>query len=129
MKKGKMFSLMLVALLLMVGCMSSKGNVVEPTPQTTCPVMGGKINEGAYADYEGKRVYFCCRGCISKFQKDPAKYVKKLENEGVTLEDASRAVNKSGSSQGTKEGSDKSRANGGCGCGSCSGTCGGGCSH
>ncbi len=127
MKEMKIGSLILVLMLFVAGCMLSKGNVVEPRPQTTCPVMGGKINEGVYSDYEGKRVYFCCGGCISKFQKDPAKYVKKLETEGVTLEDASQAVNKSGSSQGTNEVGDKSRTSGGCG--GCKGSCGGGCSH
>lgn len=57
-------------------------------PQATCPVMGGKIDKQYYADYQGKRVYFCCSGCIKEFQKDPAKYVKKLEDSGVTLEKA-----------------------------------------
>jgi YHS domain-containing protein len=57
--------------------------------QTKCPVMGGTINKDIYADYEGKRVYFCCEACISTFKKDPAKYVKKLEEEGVALETVS----------------------------------------
>ena len=52
--------------------------------QTTCPVMGGKINKKYYADYQGKRVYFCCPACIGTFKKDPAKYLKKLDAEGVT---------------------------------------------
>lgn len=55
-------------------------------PQTTCPLMGGKINKKIFADYEGKRVFFCCRGCVGAFKKDPAKYVKQLEESGVTLE-------------------------------------------
>lgn len=53
--------------------------------QKTCPVMGGTINKDIYADYEGKRVYFCCDACISTFKKDPAKYISKLEGEGVVL--------------------------------------------
>ena len=57
--------------------------------QKKCPVMGGTINKDVYADYEGKRVYFCCEACISTFKKDPAKYVKKLEAEGVVLETVS----------------------------------------
>lgn len=31
----------------------------ELAAQTTCPVMGGAINREWYADYQGKRVYFC----------------------------------------------------------------------
>ncbi|MHC5053815.1 MAG: hypothetical protein ACYTKD_03745 [Planctomycetota bacterium] len=64
--------------------------VVKPAggQQTTCAVMGGKINRKIYADHDGKRVYFCCNGCISAFKADPAKFVKKLEDAGVTLDKA-----------------------------------------
>ena len=57
-------------------------------PQTTCPVMGGAINKSIYADHEGKRVYFCCNACVSTFKAGPAKYIKKLEDAGVTIERA-----------------------------------------
>ncbi|MCK5802653.1 MAG: hypothetical protein KAI66_07470, partial [Lentisphaeria bacterium] len=66
-------------------------------PQTTCPVMGGKINKKLYADVGGKRIYVCCAGCIPAIKKDPAKYVKKLEAAGVLLADVpSTHKNKSG---------------------------------
>ena len=55
-------------------------------PQTTCPVMGGKINKNIFADYDGKRVYFCCAGCPKKFEEDPEAFIKKLEAQGVTVE-------------------------------------------
>lgn len=63
----------------------------EATPapvkaQTICPIMDSPINKKFFADYEGKRVYFCCGRCPGKFKKDPAKYVKQLEDAGVTLE-------------------------------------------
>ncbi len=54
--------------------------------QTKCPVMGGKIDQKLYADHDGKRVYFCCPMCVGEFKKDPAKYIKKLEDEGVVPE-------------------------------------------
>ena len=55
--------------------------------QTTCPVMEGeKINKSLYVDYEGKRLYVCCKGCIQEVTKDPAKWFKKVEAEGVTLD-------------------------------------------
>jgi YHS domain-containing protein len=54
--------------------------------QTMCPVMGGKINKKLFVDYKGKRIYVCCQGCIKMFKKNPEKYIKKLEKEGVTLE-------------------------------------------
>jgi YHS domain-containing protein len=54
-------------------------------PQTSCPVMGGTVDKSLYADHDGKRVYFCCAGCIETFKKDPAKYIKKLDDAGVAL--------------------------------------------
>ena len=58
----------------------------DPKPQTLCPVLGGNVNKQVYADYQGKRVYFCCSGCDAEFKKDPEKYMKKIEAEGITLE-------------------------------------------
>lgn len=58
------------------------------TAQALCPVMGGEINKDLYADHNGKRVYFCCPGCIPEFKKDPEKYLKKLQAEGVGPEKA-----------------------------------------
>jgi YHS domain-containing protein len=54
-------------------------------PQTTCPVMGGKVNKALYVDHDGKRIYVCCKGCIDAVKKDPQKYIKKLEADGVTV--------------------------------------------
>ncbi|MFZ0932081.1 MAG: YHS domain-containing protein [Syntrophobacteraceae bacterium] len=52
--------------------------------QTKCPVLGNKVDEKVFVDYQGKRIYFCCPGCIDQFNKDPAKYLTKMEAEGVT---------------------------------------------
>jgi len=52
--------------------------------QSKCPVMGGKIDEKIFADYQGKRIYFCCTGCLEEFKKDPEGYLKKMEAEGIT---------------------------------------------
>lgn len=54
--------------------------------QTSCPVMGGPVNKSIHADHDGKRVYFCCGKCVDAFNQDPAKYIQKLEAEGVTLD-------------------------------------------
>jgi YHS domain-containing protein len=56
--------------------------------QTVCPVMGGEVDKTQFVDYDGKRIYVCCGGCIAKIKKDPAKYVKQLEAEGGTLDKA-----------------------------------------
>lgn len=62
------------------------GGIKLEKTQTTCPVMGGKIDKKMYADYNGRRVYFCCSGCIPQFKSDPEKYLKKLEADGITPE-------------------------------------------
>jgi YHS domain-containing protein len=46
--------------------------------QTTCPVMGGAIDKAIFVEYQGKKVYFCCTGCIEKFNAHPEQYVAKL---------------------------------------------------
>lgn len=58
----------------------------ELKPQTTCPVMGGKINKELYVDHDGKRIYLCCAGCVSKVKADPEKYIRQLEDQGIQLE-------------------------------------------
>lgn len=62
----------------------------EPKKQTTCPVMGGKINKAQFSDVKGKRIYVCCAGCIGKIKADPDKYIKQLEAEGITLDKAEK---------------------------------------
>jgi hypothetical protein len=62
--------------------------------QTTCPVMGGKINKAQYADVKGKRIYVCCPGCIGKITSDPDTYIKKLEKAGVTLDETPKPPKK-----------------------------------
>jgi YHS domain-containing protein len=82
MKKTTIFFAALLGLL----CFSllSHGTALAKE-QTNCPVMGGKIDKKIYADHDGKRVYFCCAGCIEPFKKEPAKHIKKLEDGGVVL--------------------------------------------
>ena len=63
-------------------------NAVAVKAQATCPVMGGAVDKSQFVDYDGKRIYVCCGGCIAKIKKDPAKYVKQLEDQGITLDKA-----------------------------------------
>jgi YHS domain-containing protein len=47
---------------------------------TRCPVSGDEFTVDASSpkvEHEGKTYYFCCGGCKSKFEADPAKYLKK----------------------------------------------------
>lgn len=86
----------LFALVLFFGLsLGVAGPVYSQGPnQTKCPVLGGSVNKRVYSDYQGKRVYFCCPPCIREFQKDPEKYIRLLEKQGVVLEEAPKAEKK-----------------------------------
>jgi YHS domain-containing protein len=59
-------------------------NTVKLKPYTlkTCVVSGDKLGEMgapfAYT-YEGREIKFCCKGCVKDFKKEPAKYIKLIE--------------------------------------------------
>jgi YHS domain-containing protein len=49
-----------------------------------CPVKGEEVDvEAPTVEYNGKVIGFCCPGCDSKFQKDPEKYMKNLNEDGT----------------------------------------------
>ncbi|MGA2802471.1 MAG: hypothetical protein ABSE97_08920 [Verrucomicrobiota bacterium] len=53
----------------------------KPDLLTTCPVSGDKLGEMGKPlifVYQGQEVKLCCGGCKSAFDKDPAKYIKKI---------------------------------------------------
>jgi YHS domain-containing protein len=55
----------------------------QPDLLTTCPVSGGKLGEMGKPlvfVYQGQEVKLCCGGCKSTFDKDPAKYIKKIRS-------------------------------------------------
>ncbi|MBI4644074.1 MAG: YHS domain-containing protein [Deltaproteobacteria bacterium] len=83
MKRIKLVMLPLMLTLFLAGPVLA---AATPQPQTTCPVLGGKINKEFYADYKGQRVYFCCSGCDVEFKKDPEKYLQKMKEQGITPE-------------------------------------------
>ncbi len=48
-----------------------------------CPVMGGAVaKDTPYSVvYNGKKIGFCCNGCVSAFNAEPEKYMAKVEKE------------------------------------------------
>jgi YHS domain-containing protein len=57
--------------------------------QTSCPVSGKELKtKEAYLDFEGRRVYFCCEGCFDEFNKDPQKYLTRLDQPAEGTETA-----------------------------------------
>jgi YHS domain-containing protein len=47
--------------------------------QKVCPVTGEPIDTTVFTDYEGRRIYFCCDMCPSKFNQDPQKYLNSMD--------------------------------------------------
>ena len=82
----KIFKTLLISLVVLALAAGPALAADQPKPQTLCPVLGGNIDKKVYVDYQGKRIYFCCQGCDAEFKKDPEKYMKKLQEQGITLE-------------------------------------------
>jgi YHS domain-containing protein len=60
----------------------SKAGKPKPYPLTTCIVSGEKLGDMGKPYvfiYEGREIKLCCTSCLKEFKKDPAKYIKKLE--------------------------------------------------
>jgi YHS domain-containing protein len=55
----------------------------KPKPvNALCPVTDEAVDpEAATAQYKGKTIAFCCADCSKAFNKEPAKYIKKVEAE------------------------------------------------
>jgi YHS domain-containing protein len=77
---------LLSSLCLIAGVAAAQTKPSKPAkPQTTinCAVMpndpvniADATKNKMYADYKGRRYFFCCNGCPQSFKKNPAKYAK-----------------------------------------------------
>lgn len=48
---------------------------------TICPVDGGEVDASVTTVHKGKTIGFCCEPCIPTFKKDPAKYLKIIDEQ------------------------------------------------
>lgn len=58
----------------------------KPDKLAICPVSGEKLDEMGKPYvfvYQGQEVKLCCSGCKKDFDKDPAKYLKKIQDAAV----------------------------------------------
>lgn len=58
-------------------------------PLDTCIVTGeklGSMGEPVIYEHEGREIRFCCKGCIGRFQKDPAGYLEKMDKAIIARE-------------------------------------------
>ena len=54
----------------------------KPYPLDKCVVSDEKLGEMGKPyvfKYEGREVQLCCKNCLKDFKKEPAKYLKKLD--------------------------------------------------
>ncbi|MHC1741823.1 MAG: YHS domain-containing protein [Syntrophobacteraceae bacterium] len=85
---GTVLLVLLLTMVLFYTVSFAAGNTPGDSRQTICPVMAGKIDKKIYADHKGKRIYFCCSSCLDDFKKDPDKYMKEMQEKGITPEKA-----------------------------------------
>ncbi len=75
---------LLVALTLGIHTARATAEAQKDTyPLTTCVVSGeklGEMGEPYVLLHEGREVRFCCKGCKKDFLKEPAKYLKKIDD-------------------------------------------------
>ena len=62
---------------------AKKSAPLKPYPLTTCVVsgekLGGDMGGPVVYHYQDREIKFCCKDCRKDFDKDPAKFIKKLE--------------------------------------------------
>jgi YHS domain-containing protein len=54
----------------------------KPYTLKTCAVSGeelGGMGKAYVFEYEGREIKLCCKSCYKDFNKEPAKYIKKVE--------------------------------------------------
>jgi YHS domain-containing protein len=62
----------------------------KPYPLETCVVSGEKLGEMGKPfvfTYEGQEVKLCCKNCKKDFDKEPAKYIKKIDEAEKAAKD------------------------------------------
>ena len=65
----------------------------KPYPLDTCVVSGEKLGEmgDAYVfTCEGQEVKMCCKNCFKDFNKDPDKYIKKINEAAAATDNADK---------------------------------------
>lgn len=75
----------LFALLSFVACTSVSAFAADsaPYPLKTCVVSGeklGSMGKSFVHNYEGREVQFCCKACLKDFNKEPHKFLKKIDD-------------------------------------------------
>jgi len=79
-----------LALAALIPVAFGEGKTEKPKlyPLKTCVVSGEKLDgdmgKPHVFTYQGREIKLCCKSCLKAFNKEPAKYVKKLEEAEKT---------------------------------------------
>lgn len=52
----------------------------KPVTNKMCPMTSEAVDPAVRTEYEGQYVYFCCKGCVDKFNADPKAAVAKMSD-------------------------------------------------
>ena len=95
MKSLKLIAGMILTVALVVLAPSSRADgtnavsSVKPDLLKTCPVSGDKLGADMGKPYvfayKGQEVKLCCPMCKADFDKDPAKYLKKIQDAATAV--------------------------------------------
>lgn len=75
-------AIVLSAVAFRVSAEDKKTDKPKSYPLTTCVVSDEKLGEMGKPyvfTQDGQEIKLCCKSCLKDFQKDPAKYLKKVE--------------------------------------------------
>ncbi len=64
----------------------AKKEKAKPYPLKTCIISGdklGEMGEPYVYVYEGREIKFCCKNYVKDFKKDPAKYLKLIDEQAA----------------------------------------------
>ncbi|MDR3689299.1 MAG: YHS domain-containing protein [Fimbriimonas sp.] len=83
MKKTMSLTVLALAVVGLASAQSTTKTTTKAPSTISCAVMSvNKVNiakataKHMFADYKGRRYFFCCGGCPAEFKKDPAKFSK-----------------------------------------------------
>ena len=92
-RKFFIVSAVLFALTTITATAEDKKPAPIPDKLTTCPVSGDKLGEmdkPFVFEYKGREVKLCCKDCKKDFDKDPAKFMKKIEAADKSSKDKAK---------------------------------------
>lgn len=93
MKQVMAITMLLAAVCLFIGCGSKdsehpsggkQGAALPEGANQMCPILTNeKVDSSLYVEYEGKRIYVCCKKCLKRVKEDPAAaYAKAYPDQG-----------------------------------------------